>query len=66
MNNTKKVTISKGCEKSHPLKNKIMKKKEKEDLRKNPDKVDTSMGRKYFKEGRVVILENRFYNNSNK
>ena len=41
-------------------------KKEKEDLRKNPDKIDTSMGKKYLKEGRVVILENRFYNNSNK
>ena len=43
-----------------------LKKKEKEDLRKNPNVVDTSMGRKYLKMGRVVILENRFYDNSNK
>ena len=41
-------------------------KKEKEDFRKNPDKVDTSMGKKYLKMGRVVILESRFYDNSNK
>ena len=34
-----------------------MGKKEKEDLRKNPDKVDTSMGEKYLKEGRVVIIK---------
>ena len=40
--------------------------KEKDDLRKNPDKIDTSMGRKYLEEGRVVILESRFYDNSNK
>ena len=36
----------------------------KEDLSKNPDKIDTSMGKKYLEEGRVVILENRFYDNS--
>ena len=41
-------------------------KKQKEDLRKNPDKVDTSMGRRYLEMGRVVILESRFYDNSNK
>ena len=41
-------------------------KKEKEDFRKNPSVVDTSMGRKYLEEGRVVILENRFYDNTNK
>lgn len=40
--------------------------KEKEDLRKNPDKIDTSMGKKYLEMGRVVILENRFYDNTNK
>ena len=40
--------------------------KEKEDLRKNPNVVDTSMGRRYLEEGRVVILESRFYDNSNK
>ena len=40
--------------------------KEKEDLRKNPSVIDTSMGRKYLEEGRVVILENKFYYNSNK
>lgn len=40
--------------------------KEKEDLRKNPNVVDTSMGRKYLEEGRVVILENKFYDNTNK
>ena len=40
--------------------------KEKEDIRKNPNVVDTSMGRKYLEEGRVVILENKFYDNSNK
>jgi hypothetical protein len=39
--------------------------KKKEDLRKNPDKIDTSMGRYYLKMGRVVVLENRFYDNSN-
>lgn len=38
----------------------------KEDLRKNPDVIDTSMGKKYLKMGRVVILESRFYDNSNK
>lgn len=41
-------------------------KKEKEDLRKNPDKVDTSMGKKYLEMGRVVILENKFYDNTYK
>lgn len=40
--------------------------KEKEDFRKNPDKIDTSMGRYYLKTGRVVVLENRFYDNTNK
>ena len=40
--------------------------KEKEDLRKNPNVVDTSMGRYYLEMGRVVILESRFYDNSNK
>ena len=40
--------------------------KKKKDLRKNPDIVDTSMGKKYLKEGRVVVLESRFYDNSNK
>ena len=40
--------------------------KKKDDLRKNPDKIDTSMGKKYLEEGRVVILENRFYDNTNK
>ena len=40
--------------------------KEKEDLRKNPDIVDTSMGRKYLEMGRVVVLESRFYDNTNK
>lgn len=40
--------------------------KEKEDLRKNPNVVDTSMGRKYLEEGRVVILEKKFYDNRNK
>ena len=40
--------------------------KKKPDLRKNPDKIDTSMGKKYLEEGRVVILENRFYDKSNK
>lgn len=39
--------------------------KKKEDLRKNPDKVDISMGKKYLEEGRVVILDNRFYDNRN-
>lgn len=43
-----------------------MKKKEKEDLRKNPDKIDTSMGRYYLKVGRVVVLENRLYDNDGK
>ena len=38
-----------------------MAKKEKDDLRKNPDKIDTSMGRYYLEMGRVVVLENRFY-----
>ena len=41
-------------------------KRKKGDLRKNPDKVDTSMGRKYLEQGRVVILEQRFYDNSGK
>ena len=40
--------------------------KKKEDLRKNPSVVDTSMGRKYLEMGRVVMLENRFYDNSEK
>lgn len=40
--------------------------KKKKDLRRNPDKIDTSMGKKYLKMGRVVILEQRFYDNSNK
>ena len=40
--------------------------KKKEDLRKNPNVVDTSMGEKYLKMGRVVVLENRFYDNTNK
>ena len=40
--------------------------KKKDDLRKNPDKIDTSMGRYYLEMGRVVVLENRFYNKSNK
>ena len=39
--------------------------KKKEDLRENPDKIDTSMGKKYLEEGRVVVLENRFYDNRN-
>lgn len=43
-----------------------MAKKQKGDLRKNPDKIDTSMGRKYLEQGRVVILEQRFYDNSGK
>ena len=38
----------------------------KDDLRKNPNVVDTSMGKKYLEEGRVVILESRFYDNTNK
>ena len=41
-------------------------KKQKEDFRKNPSVIDTSMGKKYLEMGRVVILENRFYDNSNK
>ena len=45
---------------------KTMAKKEKEDLRKNPSVVDTSMGKKYLELGRVVMLENRFYDNSKK
>ena len=44
----------------------MKRKKEKEDLRKNLSVVDTSMGKKYLEEGRVVILEKRFYDNSNK
>ncbi len=40
--------------------------KKKEDLRKNPSVVDTSMGKKYLEMGRVVILESRFYDNSGK
>ena len=43
-----------------------MAKKEKDDLRKNPSVVDTSMGKKYLEMGRVVILENKFYDNTNK
>ena len=43
-----------------------MAKKEKDDLRKNPDKIDTSMGRRYLEMGRVVILESRFYDNTDK
>ena len=43
-----------------------MRKKEKGDFRKNPNKVDTSMGRKYLEQGKVVILERRFYDNSGK
>ena len=40
--------------------------KKKEDLRKNPSVIDTSMGRKYLKMGRVVVLESRFYDNRGK
>ena len=40
--------------------------KKKEDLRKNPNVIDTSMGRKYLEMGRVVVLESRFYDNSGK
>ena len=40
--------------------------KKKEDLSKNPSVVDTSMGKKYLEMGRVVMLENRFYDNSEK
>ena len=40
--------------------------KGKEDLRKNPDIIDTSMGEKYLEMGRVVVLESRFYDNTNK
>lgn len=40
--------------------------KKKEDFRKNPNVVDTSMGKKYLKMKRVVMLENRFYDNSEK
>ena len=40
--------------------------KQKGDLRKNPNVVDTSMGRKYLEMGRVVVLESRFYDNSKK
>ena len=40
--------------------------KAKRDLSRNPDKIDTSMGKKYLKMGRVVILEQRFYNNRGK
>ncbi len=40
--------------------------KKKEDLRKNPNVVDTSMGSYYLEMGRVVVLENRFYDNSGK
>ena len=40
--------------------------KKKEDLRKNPSVVDTSMGKKYLEMGRVVVLESRFYDNSEK
>ena len=43
-----------------------MAKKEKDDLRKNPNVVDTSMGERYLEMGRVVILESRFYDNTNK
>lgn len=40
--------------------------KQKDDFSKNPETVDTSMGKKYLKMGRVVILESKFYDNSNK
>lgn len=40
--------------------------KTKDDLNKNPEKIDTSMGKKYLEMGRVVILENKFYDNTNK
>ena len=40
--------------------------KRKEDLRKNPSVIDTSMGRNYLEMGRVVVLESRFYDNSEK
>ena len=40
--------------------------KKKEDLRENPNVVDTSMGRYYLEMGRVVVLEQRFYDNRNK
>lgn len=40
--------------------------KQKDDFSKNPETVDTSMGKKYLEMGRVKILENRFYDNSNK
>lgn len=38
--------------------------KTKDDLNKNPETVDTSMGKKYLEMGRVKILENRFYDNN--
>lgn len=41
-------------------------KKKKPDLAKNSGEVDTSMGKKYLEMGRVVILESRFYDNTNK
>lgn len=41
-------------------------KKKKPDMARNSGEVDTSMGKKYLEEGRVVILENRFYDNMNK
>ena len=40
--------------------------KKKDDLRENPDTIDTSMGRKYLEMGRVVILGNRVCDNTNK
>ena len=40
--------------------------KRKKDLSKNPNVVDTSMGKKYLEMGRVVVLESRFYDNSDK
>ena len=40
-------------------------KKQKPNMAKNNGEVDTSMGKKYLEEGRVVILESRFYDNSN-
>lgn len=31
--------------------------KDKDDLRKNPEKINTEIGRKYLKEGKVKILK---------
>lgn len=33
--------------------------KQKEDLRKNPDTVDTSMGKKFLKSGKVLFLSKK-------